>query len=286
MSNLTSLKEITRGELWVGFGIAGNQAGHLNQAGETDDFMNVAVEENVPKGMFPWFLPGSAQLGNNPLSSTKVQLRGETRIQLEPEIGLVVEFHYSDSLTPPLEGMTVRGFTVFNDLSRRVTAEKISHKKNWGADSQGIAEQVLPLTDFNEVGGQIDRFRLCCFLRREGVLYDYGEDTSVSEYCYFNGKLVEWMVDQFNTQEDFGPLEKLSEMLVPGKPPYGVIGIGATRYTEFGKSEERFLRAGDESIVIAYDGEAHNYTELKARLEKMEELPSSESLFILMQSVS
>ncbi len=43
---------------YVGFGVAGNFAHHLQQAGEIVDFVNVVVdEENAPKGIFPFYLP-------------------------------------------------------------------------------------------------------------------------------------------------------------------------------------------------------------------------------------
>jgi hypothetical protein len=36
-----------------------------------------------------------------------------------------------------------------------------------------------------------------------------------------------------------------------GRPERAVIGIGATRYTDFGESN--YLQPGDESIVVVYD---------------------------------
>jgi hypothetical protein len=38
---------------WFGFGVAGNFAGHLEQAGESADFVNVASNGVAPKGIFP-----------------------------------------------------------------------------------------------------------------------------------------------------------------------------------------------------------------------------------------
>ena len=43
---------------WFGFGVAGNFAGHLEQAGEAVDFTNVESAGNAPKGIFPWYVPG------------------------------------------------------------------------------------------------------------------------------------------------------------------------------------------------------------------------------------
>ena len=55
----------------IGFGIAGNFAHHLDQAGESSDFVNVKTEEeNAPKGIFPFYLPKSDSfLGVYPLSN-------------------------------------------------------------------------------------------------------------------------------------------------------------------------------------------------------------------------
>ena len=59
---------------WFGFGVAGNFAGHLEQAGEAADFVNVErMPQGVaPKGIFPWYAPGSDTfLGEFPLSTTR-----------------------------------------------------------------------------------------------------------------------------------------------------------------------------------------------------------------------
>ena len=38
----------------IGFGVAGNFAGHLEQAGEASDFVNVKVKDAIqPKAIFP-----------------------------------------------------------------------------------------------------------------------------------------------------------------------------------------------------------------------------------------
>ncbi len=60
---------------WFGFGVAGNFAGHLEQAGEADDFVNVTSEGGAPKGIFPWYAPGHATfLGEFPLSHDATEL--------------------------------------------------------------------------------------------------------------------------------------------------------------------------------------------------------------------
>ena len=60
---------------WFGFGVAGNFAGHLEQAGEDADFVNVSSEGSAPKGIFPWYAPGTDSfLSEFPLSADAVVL--------------------------------------------------------------------------------------------------------------------------------------------------------------------------------------------------------------------
>lgn len=286
---MKTLVEITNGQDWVGLGIAGNQAEHLNQAGEAEDFKDVVAFENAPKGMFPWYIPGSESfLGVNPLSSSELKLKEEDPLQPEPEIGLVVEFQYaetSDTANKVLESLSVLGFSAFNDCSRRIPASKISHKKNWGAASQGMAEAILPIQDFTAKGGVIESFRLACYLKRDGEVLQYGKDTAVSDYCYFNNALTEWIVNQINTQQDNGPLEPIGAMLAEIKPQYGVIGIGATCYTEFGNSDERFLKEGDTIFVAAYDSNKHSVNEVE-RLLSDDKTPQNSDSIILLEQVA
>ena len=74
---------------WFGFGVAGNFAGHLEQAGEAVDFVNVTSEGTAPKGIFPWYAPGAQSfLGEFPLSNDAIQLPAESdgplNLQIEP----------------------------------------------------------------------------------------------------------------------------------------------------------------------------------------------------------
>lgn len=50
--------DLTEARNWFGFGVAGNFAGHLEQAGEASDFTKVVTEGYAPKGIFPWYAPG------------------------------------------------------------------------------------------------------------------------------------------------------------------------------------------------------------------------------------
>ncbi|MBT6492303.1 MAG: hypothetical protein HOK97_21210, partial [Deltaproteobacteria bacterium] len=53
--------------LWsktIGFGVAGNFTGHLEQAGEASDFLDVKVSEAAaPKGIFPFYIPHDGEPG-------------------------------------------------------------------------------------------------------------------------------------------------------------------------------------------------------------------------------
>ena len=60
---------------WFGFGVAGNFAGHLEQAGEAGDFTTVDSQAGAPKGIFPWYAPGNdGFLGEFPLSHDALSL--------------------------------------------------------------------------------------------------------------------------------------------------------------------------------------------------------------------
>ena len=133
---------------WFGLGVAGNFAGHLEQAGEAVDFANVAdavpAGHPAPKGIFPWYVPGhDSFLGEFPLSHDALIVPkpgaddGPLNLQIEPEVGLACEVVWAGDTV-----VTLRPFALgaFNDCSiRRPGAPKISYKKNWGPASKGVA---------------------------------------------------------------------------------------------------------------------------------------------------
>ncbi len=82
-------------------------------------------------------------------------------------------------------------FGAYNDCSiRREGARKISDKKNWDANSKGIANKLLKVDSFQK-GGVMDGYRIACYLRRGGILHGYGIDSALSSYSYFHGKQPE-----------------------------------------------------------------------------------------------
>ena len=248
---------------FLGLGIAGNFALHLTQAGEDEDFKDVIThDEAAPKGMFPFFLPRQQNPVNQaelhakkilttyPLGADNIKLpKEDVKVQAEPEVGLICDLEYT---TGRLSKITPRYFGAYNDYSIRVKgAEKISDKKNWGHETKGFSNNIIEIDKFS-AGGNIDSYSICSFLRRDGEVHAYGEDVELTGYSYFHEKLVDWMLNQINVQENFGPLEPINEYIhACDNPEEAIISIGATRYTKFG--EKTFLQAGDESIVIVYN---------------------------------
>jgi len=234
-------------------GVAGNFAHHLEQAGELKDFENViTAEPNAPKGIFPFYLPGSDSfLGLYSIGTNKLELPDyEANAQVEPEIAVLFDIVYDDA--KKVIDLIAQKFTTFNDCTiRKEGAKKISEKKSWGLNSKGIGDKWIPIDKFEE-GGVMDNYHLCSFVKREGVLHPYGLDAPLLGYSYFYTKLKTWLIDKMNTQEDFGPLEDISGHLkVCHYPKQALISIGATAYAEFG--EKNYLQSGDEVYVIAYD---------------------------------
>jgi hypothetical protein len=241
----------------AGIGVAGNFAGHLEQAGEAADFASVAAGDAAPRGIFPWYVPGAQGfLGTFPLTTGRIELpvsAEPANLQIEPEAGVLCTVSYdAEGLA---EGLAPVAVMAFNDCSvRRPGAAKISHKKNWGPASKGVAGRAFPVTTL-EPGGPTAGFRLACFLRREGETHAYGVDSPLAGYSYYGTRLLEWIVDRLRHQHggEGTPLEPVGGYLRDaGCPPQALIGIGATRYTDVG--EATFLLAGDEAIVIVYDG--------------------------------
>ena len=249
---------------FIGFGVAGNFAHHLVQAGEASDFVDVVTKgEDAPKGMFPFYLPKSDRfLGCYPLSSEIIcypQEIEEGNLQMEPEVALICEVLYDGDQVIDL---IPNFFTAYNDCSiRKPNAKKISEKKNWGENTKGISSQIISIDRFEE-GGVMDSYSIASFLKRDGVLHPYGEDSSVLTYNYFYTKLKNWMIEKLNTQEDFGPLEDLHTHLKNAGFPQGlIVSIGATSYTPFGEST--FLARGDELFVVVYDTKTIDFAELQ-----------------------
>jgi hypothetical protein len=256
-----------------GFGVAGNFAGHLEQAGEAVDFANVEAAAEAPKGIFPWYVPGAgaltgatptvpAFLGEFPLSATQISFpAGYDNLQIEPEVGLLADVRYGeDGRVSALQPVAV---AAFNDCSiRRPGANKISEKKNWGPASKGVAATGFAVDDLS-AGGPTRGFRLASFLVRGGLASAYGVDSAVPDYSYYGAQLLDWIIERLHHQQGSvdTPLEPVGAYLKgAGQPARVLIGIGATRYTPFGEST--YLEPGDDSVVVVYDSATHSPQEI------------------------
>ncbi|MEZ0340463.1 DUF5718 family protein [Mycobacterium sp. pV006] len=242
---------------WFGFGVAGNFAGHLEQAGEAADFVNVTSQGAAPKGIFPWYAPGSDTfLGEFPLSNDEIVLppsedSGPLNLQIEPEVGLVCEVVWNGDTVSTLKPFALGAF---NDCSiRRPGAPKISHKKNWGPSSKGVSSTFFDISDLTP-DGPTATMRLVCHLHSDGEEHAYGVDSPLIGYSYYGEVLLDWIVERLANQKGSPdtPLEDVGALMVAsGHPTTVLIGIGATRYTEVGEST--FLKPGDRAVVRVYD---------------------------------
>lgn len=272
----------------IGLGVAGNFAGHLEQAGEARDFKQLKIADaRAPKGIFPFYVPlppGAASthfLHRFPISSDTIRLDSrDEKHQIEPEVALLCDLTWSDGR---VVAVTPCFAMAHNDCSiRREGAKKISEKKNWGPESKGTSRQRIAIDRF-EKGGILDHYRIACFLRRAGVVHEYGVDSPVASYSYMYGELLAWLVVRLNDQQDEGPLEDIAGWLAKaGHPKQALISIGATRYTAFG--EANFLEPGDESIVVLYDERKLSSADVR-RIAGDEATAPTEGLSLLRQTV-
>lgn len=246
----------------LGFGVAGNFAGHLEQAGEAADFRAIrTAETKAPKAVFPFYLPGMSDsfLSVYPLSSDTIRFpEGADNLQIEPEVGVLFNINYAgDSVL----SLSAECFGAYNDCSiRRPGARKISEKKNWGECSKGFSGVTVPVDRFAQ-GGVLDSYRIASFLIRDGQCHAYGVDSAVADYSYMYEKLTEWIVDRLNNQKDEGPVEDIHSYIMKlSRPARCLISIGATRYTEFGSTN--YLKKGDLSVVAVYSSEDYSPSDI------------------------
>ena len=247
---------------YLGFAVAGNFANHLGEAGEADEFSVIKTDEkNAPKGMFPFYIKGHKSfLGTYPICDEIVLTHGreDENLQVEAEVALICDFVYENGKVVDL---IPTHFSAFNDCSIRVTnGEKLSTKKNWGEKTKGISQEIIEIDNFTQKG-VLSKYHITSFVKRDGIVHDYGTTSAVKSYCYFFEKLRVWMIDKLNNQEDCGPLEELTQFMTNAKDAKGIlIAAGATAYTEFGK--HNFLKKGDEIFVYVYNAHAHSYLDI------------------------
>ena len=106
---------------------------------------------------------------------------------------------------------------------------------------------------------------------RNNEIFEYGEDSAVRDYSYIYEKLITWIIEKLNFQQDEGPQENIHSYLnAAGNPSKIMISIGATRYTEFGQTN--FLENQNESIVVLYPEDKYNLTTISSMIKMNENL--------------
>ncbi len=257
---------------YLGFAVAGNFAGHLGEAGEADEFAVIETEDkNAPKGLFPFYIKDDEGfLGTYPLCDETILTHGreEDKLQAEAEIALICDFVYEDE---KVVDIIPRYFSAFNDCSLRVQdGNKLSTKKNWGIKTKGISKDIIEIDNFTE-NGILSKYHISSFIKRDGVIHNYGTISAVKSYSYFFTQLKDWMINKFNTQEDCGPLEEITQFLKDAKESKGIlIAAGATAYSEFGK--KNFLQKGDELFIFIYNAHIHSHVDIINNIDSKEKL--------------
>lgn len=247
---------------YLGFAVAGNFANHLGEAGEADEFSVIETsEKDAPKGMFPFYIKDHKSfLGTYPICDEVILTHGreDENLQVEAEVALICDFVYENG---KIVDLVPKYFSAFNDCSIRINnKEKLSTKKNWGENTKGISQDIIPIDDFSEKG-ILNKYHITSFIKRDGIVHDYGTTSAVNSYSYFFEKLRVWMIDKLNCQEDCGPLEELTQFTNAAHSAKGIlIAAGATAYTDFGK--KNFLKKGDEIFIYVYNAHAHSYQDI------------------------
>lgn len=252
----------------LGIGVAGNFAGHLDQAGESDAFSTVQTKAKAPKGIFPFYIPGSANhfLHTFPLTSGAIHHPGaDFNLQIEPELGVICKLSYDGS--NHVKAVQPIKFSAFNDISIRIADEKkLSTKKNWGHNTKGFCTHLVDIDSFGP-GGILDNYRIASYVMRDGQLIEYGTNSAVTSYSYFYEQLINWMIDRLNFQEDAGPLEFMRGWVeTAGHPQYALVAVGATAYTDFGS--HNFLKVGDRAYVVIYNEKQYGRDQIEDSIKK------------------
>ncbi|AFI05071.1 DUF5718 family protein [Helicobacter cetorum] len=253
---------------FLGFGVVGNFAGHLEQAGESHSFINMKSEEkDAPKGLFPFYIPHEdSYLGRFCIDNEKIILPSDLslKVQAEPEVALECEVKYDENHL--VVELVPNFFMAFNDTSvRNLDAAKLSQKKNFSSGSKGMG-QKLPIDKF-AYGGVCNNFSIASFLKRNNLWHVYGENSKLLKYEFFYQKLLDWIKDRLNYQKDCDSLEALRPFLERHSfPTKMVVTIGATPYMPF--AQTHFLKKDDEVVIIAYNHLQYSFEKIQNMLEE------------------
>ncbi|PAF46534.1 hypothetical protein BKH46_07265 [Helicobacter sp. 12S02634-8] len=248
---------------YLGLGVAGNFANHLEQAGESNDFADIVGEEkDAPKGIFPFYIPkSSTPLGRYCVDNQSIILPQDTSlwVQAEPEVALECDLEYKDG---KVVSVVPHYFMAFNDASVRndKNAKKLSAKKNFSIGSKAMGKKIA--IDYFNAGGVCDDYSIASFLIINGKAEAYGEHSELVGYSYFYQKLIDWIKNKLNTQKEHQVLEDLPNVLKEsGYPTKLIVAIGATRYTHL--AETRFLQKGDVVAIVVYNHKKYTLSDIQ-----------------------
>jgi len=226
--------------------------------------LGVAASEPPDKasfgaGMFPIYVPGyHHQLGVWPCSSDRLILPNEpAKVQPGPAIALRCRLVYDeDDTSDRVTHLVPYAFAASDDTTLHSDEPKAHQTRNWGPHCKGLSNQWLAIDRFDETG-VMARFRLASFMTRAGRVFDYGEDTHLTQHTARGAQLIEWMVSRLRDQVDDGALDDLPSLIRIGlHPPQAIIHLRSSDFTEFGRSMH--LRPDDEVAVVVYDGQLHD----------------------------
>ncbi|CAE7213558.1 CHR23 [Symbiodinium necroappetens] len=260
------MRQAGRLKLWhrcCGLGVAGNVAGHMAQAGEAGQESHSATK---PAAIFSYYMPPHPyQVSDQQADKKRLQefpvtyavidypkLPGACKVQVEPELGLLVDIVYTKD-RKRVDHLVPRRVAAFNDCSIRSLegAEKLSMKKNWGFGSKGISLRSFPVDGFGP-GTFVDFLALVSYMKRDGEVFQYSVKAPVRNYLLFHEPLLEWIVEQINGQKDTDKWEEIFPQLAASDfPTSSWIALGAGEYTDYGATH--FLQPLDEVVVVVYD---------------------------------
>lgn len=263
---ITMVRNAARYRNWnrtYGLGVAGNVAGHMQQAGEASEEEEPAKK---PAAVFTFYAPHPhtveateeeilSRLEQFPVTNSVIffpRFEGAGNVQVEPEMGLYVDIVYSPD-EKRVERLIPRRVAAFNDCSIRKLdgSEKLSEKKNWGPGSKGISLQSFRVNSISP-GSLVDQLVLVSFIKRAGIVHQYSINAPARSYLMFHDALLDWIVGRINTQKHEDKWEEIFPQLVASDYPTSMwIALGAGEYTDWGSAN--FLQPKDECLVVVYD---------------------------------
>lgn len=292
------MRHAARLKMWhrcCGIGVAGNVAGHMAQAGEAGKESKSASK---PAGIFSFYMPHKCfEVCDNQAALSRLQffpvtyavidfpnLPGCSKVQVEPEMGLLVDIVYSEDRRK-VKTLIPRRVAAFNDCSIRSLdgANKLSQKKNWGFGSKGISIRTLEIDGFSR-GSVVDHLAIISYVKRDGEIHLYSENAPVRNYLMFYDELLDWIIERMNNQLDDASFEPVFPLMVDADYPTSAwIALGAGMYTEWGATN--YIQKGDEAVIMVYDERDHpNSPAIEIVEGQFEDRPAPKSIVCLHQT--